>query len=69
MKQTRDLFCMCESGVSITTKVSLLANEFDVRGVLHRQVSLSVVNLIYVFHEVMNGCKNKKFQLRFALKM
>ena len=40
--------------------VSLLANEFDVRSVLHRQVSLEAVNQIYVIHEVMNDCKNLK---------
>ena len=30
--------------LSITKSVSLLANEFDVRSVLHRQVSLAAVN-------------------------
>ena len=30
----------------ITTPVSLLANEFDVRSVLHRQVSFAAVNQI-----------------------
>ena len=39
------------------TPVSLLANEFDVRSVLHGQVILAAVNRIYVFHEAMNGCK------------
>ena len=42
----------------ITTPVSLLANELDVRSVLHGQVSLSAVNQIYFIHEAMNGCKN-----------
>ena len=46
--------------VSITTPVSLLGNEFDVRSVMHRQVSLAAVNQICVFHEAMNGCKNLK---------
>ena len=46
--------------LSITTPVSLLANEFNVRSVLHRQVSLAAVNQICVFHEAMNGCKNLK---------
>ena len=32
--------------LSITTPVSLLANEFDVRSVLQRQVSLAAVNQI-----------------------
>ena len=45
--------------LSITTSVSLLANEFDDRSVLHGHVSLAAVNHIYVFHEVMNGCKNR----------
>ena len=31
--------------LSITTPVSLLANEFDVRSVLHGQVSLAAVDL------------------------
>ena len=42
---------------SITTPVSRLANEFNVRSLLHGQVSLEAVNQIYVFHEAMNGCK------------
>ena len=46
----------CES-LSITTPASLLVNEFDVRSVLHGQVSLAVVNQICVIHEAMNGCK------------
>ena len=44
----------------ITTPVSHLANEFDVRSLLHGQVSLAAVNQIYVIHEAMNGCKNLK---------
>ena len=44
MQQTRGLFCTCDSGVAITTLVSLLANEFDVLSVLHGQVSLAAVN-------------------------
>ena len=43
--------------LSITTPVSLLANEFDVRCVLHRQVGLAAVNKICVVHEAMNGYK------------
>ena len=46
--------------LSITRPVSLLANEFDVRNVLHWQVNLAAVNQIRVIHEVMNGCKNLK---------
>ena len=58
----------CDS-LSITTPLSLLANEFDVRSVLHGHVSsLAAVNQIYVIHEAMNGCKNLKIHL-LALKM
>ena len=46
--------------LSITTLVSLLANEFDVQSVLHGQVSLAAVNQIYVFHKAMNSCKDLK---------
>ena len=42
--------------------MSLLANEFDVRSILHRQVTLAAVNQICVIHEAMNGCKNLKIQ-------
>ena len=41
----------------ITTPVSLLANEFDVRSLMHGQVSLAAANKIYVILEAMNGCK------------
>ena len=40
--------------------VSLLANEFNVRSVLHGLVSLAAVNQICAIHEGMNGCKNLK---------
>ena len=40
--------------------LSLLVNEFDVRSVLHGQVSLTAVNQIYVIHDAMNSCKNLK---------
>ena len=39
--------------LSVTTPVSLLANEFDVRNVLDGQVSLAAINQIYVMHEAM----------------
>ena len=58
MKQPRGLFRMCDSGV--TTPVSLLVNEFDVRRVLHGQMSLAAVNQSCVIHEAMNNCKNLK---------
>ena len=44
--------------------MSLLANEFDVRSLLHVQVSLEIVNQIYVFHEAMKGCKKSKDSLK-----
>ena len=47
--------------LSITTPVSLLANEFDVRSALHGQVSVAAVNHIYVFHEIVNSCKNSEY--------
>ena len=46
--------------LSITTPVPLLANEPDVRSVLHGQVSLAAVNHICVIHKAMNGCENLK---------
>ena len=51
MEQARGLFCTYEFGcgsLSITTPVSLMANEFDVQSVLHGQLSLSAVNKICV---------------------
>ena len=45
--------------LSITTPVSLLANEFEVRSVLHEQESLAAVNHICVIHEAMGACKKK----------
>ena len=44
--------------LSITTPALLLANEFDVQSVLHRQVSWAAVNQIDDFHEAMRVCKN-----------
>ena len=46
--------------LSVTTPVSLLANEFDVRSELHVQVSLAAVSQICVAHEALNCCKNLK---------
>ena len=46
--------------LSITTPVSLLANEIDVQSVLQGQVRLAAVNQICVIHEAMNGYKNLK---------
>ena len=38
--------------------------EFDVRSVLHGQVSLAAASHICVLHEIMNGCKNIKISLK-----
>ena len=59
--------------LSITTPVSLLANEFDLRSVLHVQVSLATVNHIYVIHSKsedslkvnVNICEIVKIMLNF----
>ena len=55
--------------LSITTPVSLLANEFNVQSLLHGQVNLAAVNQNCVIDEAMNGCKNLKIHLRIASKM
>ena len=60
MELTSGLFCTCD--LSITTPASLLANEFDVRSVLHGQVSLVAVNQICVIHEAMNRYENLKIR-------
>ena len=59
MEQTRGVFCTCESVVTRCNTQN--SNEFDVRSVLHGQVSLAADNPIYVFHEVTNVCKNLSF--------
>ena len=43
--------------LSITTPVSLLANQSNVRSLLHGQVSLAAINQICVFHEAMTFAK------------
>ena len=58
MEQTIGLFCTCD--LSITTPVSLLTNELDVRSVYRGQVSLAAVSQICVIHEAINGCKKKQ---------
>ena len=50
--------------LSVTTPVSLLANEFGFLSVLHGQVSLAAVNQICVIHEAMKGCKKSKDSLK-----
>ena len=46
--------------LSITTLMTVPANEFDIQSILHGQVSLAAVNNIYIFHEIMSVCKNLK---------
>ena len=47
--------------LTINHNTSITSGEcFDVRSVLHGQVSLEAVNQICVTHEAMNGCKNLK---------
>ena len=71
MEQTRlrlVLHVRIRSGsLSITTPVLLLAKGFDVRSVLHEQVSLAAVSHVYIFHGAMNGCKkyNDSFKACF----
>ena len=55
--------------LSITTPVQHLANEFDIRSVLHEQVSFAAVNQNCVFHEAMNGCKNQNIYYKLASKV
>ena len=58
-KQEACFACVNQVWLTVNhNKVSLLSNEFGVQSILHRQVSLAAVNHIYVFHEVMGGCKN-----------
>ena len=55
--------------LSITTPVSLLANELNVRSVLHGQVSLAAVSQSCVIHEAMNGCKKSKDSLNVNISI
>ena len=45
--------------LSLTTPVSLLANEFDALSILLGQVSLAAANQICVIHEAMKGLLQK----------
>ena len=49
-------------------KAIILANELDVRRVLHEQVSLAAVDHSCVIHENMIGCKNLKVHLKGLLR-
>ena len=55
--------------LSITTTVSLLANEFVVRSVLHGLVSLAAVSQIFVIHDTLNVFKNLKTYQRLGFKL
>ena len=44
--------------LSITTPMSLLANEFHVQSLLQEQVRMAAVDQICIIHEAMNGCEN-----------
>ena len=54
--------------LSITTPVSLLSNEFDVRSVLHvhseEQLSMAAFNQICAIHGAMGCCKKSKDSLK-----
>ena len=58
----------CDS-LSITKLCYFRPNEFDVRSVLHGQVSSAAVIYRYVFLEVLKGCRNLKIHYWLALKM
>ena len=55
--------------LSVTTPVSLLTNELDVRSALQGQVHLAGDTQICVIHEALNGYKNLKVHLIVASKM
>ena len=60
-KQEACSACRTQVWLAVNHKpVSLLTNEFDVRSVLHKQVSLAAVNQICAIHEAMNDFKNLK---------
>ena len=57
---SKQMACFAHATQVWLTPVSHLANDFDVRSVLHGQVNLAAVSLLCVNHEAMNGCKNPK---------
>ena len=60
-KQEACFACATQVWLAVKHNTSVTSgNEFDVWSVLHGQVSLAVVNQIYVIHEAMNDCKKKK---------
>ena len=67
MEHRRCLFLHMSLGCglqSITTPVSLLAKEFDVRSLLHEQVSLAAVNQICVVHVTYKRLQKSKDSLK-----
>ena len=68
MEQTRGRLYTCESGVARCQsqhQCHFFANEFDVRNVLHEQVSLAAIIQTYVIHEAMNGLQNLNIYVEF----
>ena len=58
-KQEACLACATQVWLTVNHNTSV-TSKFDVRSILHGQVSLAAINQIYVFHEAMNCCKNLK---------
>ena len=57
MDQTKAcLYILSCGSPKITSPVSLMVNNFDVRNALQEKVSLVYVNQMFVFHEALNGC-------------
>ena len=46
--------------VAVNHNTSVTSGEFNVRSVLHGQLSLAAFNQICVIHEAMTGYKNRK---------
>ena len=62
---------MCDSGVArchSQYQCHFWERNLIFESVLHGQVSLAAVNHIYVFHEVMNGCKKSKDTLKASFE-
>ena len=52
---------ICSTVYTDETKINEISYLLAVQSVLQGQVSLTAVNHMYVFYEVMNGCKSKRF--------
>ena len=66
MKQTRGLFCMCDSGV-VRCQSQHQSHLWRINSMF--EVTLAAINQIYVIHEAMNSSKNLKIHYRLILKM